>query len=244
MRVIGGLSRGRRLPARLPEGVRPTSDRVRESIFDILGSMGGVEGLVVADLFCGSGALGIEARSRGAAAVTFVDNDRGALDATRANLAAVGLAPATAAAGAPVRLSGRHQPAPLRAERPRPGGPVPAPPIPGVTLVRGDLPGWLRGAGPFDLVLCDPPYTFDRWAELLGSLRAPVAVLESSRRPDVPAPWTVTKARQYGGTLVTVVRKVVRETVTSDTPGAEVAGAAPTGSGGPRAAQYPAPAAS
>ncbi len=73
MRVIGGQSRGRRLSAPVPQGVRPTSDRVREAVFDMLGSMGGVEGLVVADLFCGSGAMGIEALSRGAAAVTFVD---------------------------------------------------------------------------------------------------------------------------------------------------------------------------
>ena len=76
MRVIGGRSRGRRLSARLPPTVRPTSDRVRESIFDILGSRGGVEGLRVVDLFCGSGALGVEALSRGAASVTFVDSDR------------------------------------------------------------------------------------------------------------------------------------------------------------------------
>jgi 16S rRNA (guanine966-N2)-methyltransferase len=89
--VIGGSSRGRRLPARLPAGVRPTSDRVREAIFDVLGSMGGVEGLSVVDLFCGSGALGAEALSRGAAAVTLVDHDPDALDAVRANLAAAGL---------------------------------------------------------------------------------------------------------------------------------------------------------
>jgi 16S rRNA (guanine966-N2)-methyltransferase len=71
--------------------VRPTSDRVRESIFDILGSRGGVDGLSVVDLFCGSGALGLEALSRGAASATFVDQDPGALDAVRTNLAAVGL---------------------------------------------------------------------------------------------------------------------------------------------------------
>ena len=97
MRVIGGRSRGRRLAAKLPRTVRPTSDRVRESIFDILGSQGGVEGLSVVDLFCGSGALGVEALSRGAASATFVDLDPGALDAVRQNLAAVGLSeePAT-----------------------------------------------------------------------------------------------------------------------------------------------------
>jgi 16S rRNA (guanine966-N2)-methyltransferase len=70
---------------------------VRESIFDILGSQGGVDGLSVVDLFCGSGALGVEALSRGAATVTFVDQDLAAVQAVRANLAAVGLAdePAT-----------------------------------------------------------------------------------------------------------------------------------------------------
>ena len=92
MRVIGGRSRGRRLAARLPRSVRPTSDRVRESIFDILGSQGGVEGLHVVDLFCGSGALGVEALSRGAASATFVDLDPEALAAVRLNLDAVGLA--------------------------------------------------------------------------------------------------------------------------------------------------------
>lgn len=96
MRVIGGRSRGRRLVAKLPKAVRPTSDRVRESIFNILGSQGGVEGLRVVDLFCGSGALGVEALSRGAASATFVDLDPDALDAVQQNLNAVGLADAVA----------------------------------------------------------------------------------------------------------------------------------------------------
>jgi 16S rRNA (guanine966-N2)-methyltransferase len=96
VRVIGGRSRGRRLAAKLPQGIRPTSDRVRESIFDILGSLGGVDGLHVVDLFCGSGALGVEALSRGAATATFVDADPNALAAVKANLAAVGLADETA----------------------------------------------------------------------------------------------------------------------------------------------------
>jgi 16S rRNA (guanine966-N2)-methyltransferase len=91
MRVIGGRSRGRPLRAPLPAAVRPTSDRVRESIFDILGSMGGVEGMTVVDLFAGSGAMGIEALSRGAESVTFVERDARTLDAVRANVASVGL---------------------------------------------------------------------------------------------------------------------------------------------------------
>ena len=94
MRVIGGESRGRRLSAPVGPAVRPTSDRVREAIFDILFSLGGVDGLQVADLFAGTGAMGIEALSRGAASVTFVERDPRSVDAIRANLAAVGMADA------------------------------------------------------------------------------------------------------------------------------------------------------
>jgi len=91
VRVIAGTMRGRRLAAPVSDGVRPTSDRVREAIFDILFSLGGVEGLQVADLFAGSGALGIEALSRGAASVTFVERDPLALAGIRRNLESVGL---------------------------------------------------------------------------------------------------------------------------------------------------------
>jgi 16S rRNA (guanine966-N2)-methyltransferase len=69
--------------------VRPTSDRARESIFNVLMSLGGVEGATVVDLFAGTGALGIEALSRGAAHATFVDRD---VALVRANLDAVDLA--------------------------------------------------------------------------------------------------------------------------------------------------------
>ena len=89
--MIGGELRGRRLAAPAGTAVRPTSDRVREAIFDILYSQGGVEGTQVVDLFAGSGALGIEALSRGAASVTFVERDPLAVAAIRANLASVGL---------------------------------------------------------------------------------------------------------------------------------------------------------
>ena len=119
MRVIGGRSRGRRLPAKLPASVRPTSDRVREAIFDILGSQGGVEGLTVVDLFCGSGALGVEALSRGAASSTFVDLDPDALAAVRQNLEAVGLddEPVDAGAGRAAGLARTRRP-PARSTSP------------------------------------------------------------------------------------------------------------------------------
>ncbi len=91
MRVVAGTAKGRRLQA--PEGrsVRPTGDRVREAIFGMLGSLEVVEGRSVVDLFAGTGALGIEALSRGAAAATFVDDDPAALEVIRTNLVLTGL---------------------------------------------------------------------------------------------------------------------------------------------------------
>ena len=91
MRVVAGVAGGRKLQAPAGQDIRPTSDRVREAIFSSLESMNAVHGASVLDLFCGSGALGIEALSRGAASATFVDNDPGAIAAVRANLAAIDL---------------------------------------------------------------------------------------------------------------------------------------------------------
>ena len=125
------------------------------------------------DLFCGSGALGLEALSRGASSATFVDADPGALAAVRHNLEAVGLAGEAA------------------------------------TLVRARLPGWLAAAPgrSFDLALCDPPYDFDDWADLLAGLQADLAVMESSAAIPLSTGWVVTKERRYGGTLITVVQR-------------------------------------
>ncbi len=92
MRVVAGRSRGRRLVSPRGRTVRPTSDRVREATFNALSSLDALEDASVLDLFAGSGALGIEALSRGAAAATFVDHDPAALAAVRANLATTGLA--------------------------------------------------------------------------------------------------------------------------------------------------------
>lgn len=83
MRIIGGAHRGRRLKAPPGLQVRPTSDRVREAVFNILGD---VEGDRVLDVFAGSGALGLEALSRGAAHVTFVDSNRRSCETIRANV--------------------------------------------------------------------------------------------------------------------------------------------------------------
>ena len=88
MRVIAGTYGGRRLQAPPGEATRPTSDRVREALFSILGDR--VQGARVLDLFAGSGALGVEALSRGAASATFVDSAPAAIRALRANLEALG----------------------------------------------------------------------------------------------------------------------------------------------------------
>jgi 16S rRNA (guanine966-N2)-methyltransferase len=125
----------------------------------------------VLDLFAGTGALGIEALSRGAAAVTFVDDDRTAVASINANLESTGL--------------------------------------PGATVVLSDAVRYVeRSRGEhFDLAFADPPYSFDRWEELLAALPATVAVLESDHAVDAAGGWEVVKVRRYGGTVVTLVRR-------------------------------------
>ncbi len=91
MRIIAGEWRGRALVVPPGSGTRPTADRVRETLFSMLVSrLGSFDGLRVADLFAGSGALGLEALSRGAAHATFVDNDPAAARAIRDNATTLG----------------------------------------------------------------------------------------------------------------------------------------------------------
>jgi len=91
MRVVAGELGGRRLVAPDGTSTRPTTDRVREAIFNSLGSAGVLDGALVADLFAGSGAIGIEALSRGAERCVFVERDRAALRALDQNLEALDL---------------------------------------------------------------------------------------------------------------------------------------------------------
>jgi len=93
MRIVAGAWRGRTLAAPPGATTRPTADRVRQAVFDMLlhapwAGREAVEGAVVLDAFAGTGALGLEALSRGAAAATFIERDRAALAALRANVAA------------------------------------------------------------------------------------------------------------------------------------------------------------
>ena len=88
MRIIAGQWRGRPLQAPKGDATRPTADRTRETLFSMLVSrLGSFEGLAVADLFAGSGALGLEALSRGAASCIFVEQDPAAIRALRTNIA-------------------------------------------------------------------------------------------------------------------------------------------------------------
>lgn len=184
MRVVAGIARGRRLAAPAGDRTRPTSDRVREAVFNALDSLGELRGATVLDLFAGSGALGIEALSRGAASVTFVDADRDAVRTITSNLEATGLAAAEAAAGPG---AGRSR------------------------VVRGDALAHVRGlADPVELVLADPPYVFDDWAglqeELRGCCPGALLVAESDRPvPPVEGGQSL-RERRYGGTVVTFIR--------------------------------------
>ena len=91
VRIVAGDLRGRRLVAPAASTTRPTTDKVREAVFNALASLDAVVDAQVADLYAGSGALGIEALSRGAAHCTFVERDRAAVRAIDENIATLGL---------------------------------------------------------------------------------------------------------------------------------------------------------
>ena len=113
MRISGGVHRSRQLVSPRGSSTRPTSDRVREALFSILDSRGVTLGARVIDFYAGTGALGLEALSRGAAHATFVENDRRALEALARNIDALRERPRTrvlpqAAARAATALAGEE----------------------------------------------------------------------------------------------------------------------------------------
>jgi len=141
MRIIAGKWRGRTLDAPPGLSTRPTADRARETLFSMLSSrLGSFEDLRVADLFAGSGALGFEALSRGAASATFVENDSRAVAAIRRNVEKLG-AEAMILSGSAFALP-RSQPFDLIFADP------PYAPGSGKTIVRSVLgAGWLAHGG-------------------------------------------------------------------------------------------------
>jgi 16S rRNA (guanine966-N2)-methyltransferase len=178
MRVIAGRLGGRRLKAPPGRGTRPTSDRVREALFSMLGELGGLR---VLDLFAGTGALGIEALSRGAARAVFVERDAGAAKALGENLAALGLSSELA----DVRRAGAI--AVLRSARERKET---------YDLVFIDPPySQARDWGP-------------ELSAVLPELLAPAArvVVESDRRAQLRLTLEVERQRRYGDTSITIHR--------------------------------------
>ena len=143
MRIIAGEWRGRTIEAPAGIATRPTADRVRETLFSMLASrLGRFEELRVADLFAGSGALGLEALSRGAASATFVESDAGAVAAIRRNAAKLGATDRIRVlAGSALSLPGA-EPFPLIFADPPYG------PGSGAAVVRSILAaGWLEPGG-------------------------------------------------------------------------------------------------
>ena len=112
-RIVAGAAGGRRLV--VPSSARPTTDRVREALFNVLAARLDFDGLRVLDLYAGSGALGLEALSRGAASVVLVESDRRAAEVIGRNIATVGLPGATVRRGAvsTVLADGADEPADL-----------------------------------------------------------------------------------------------------------------------------------
>jgi 16S rRNA (guanine966-N2)-methyltransferase len=181
-RIIAGAAGGTRLD--VPgQGTRPTSDRVRESLFGALSSMDAIADARVLDLYAGSGALGLEALSRGARSAVLVERGRPAAAVVRRNAAAVAKALGGDAAG---RTSVQE------------------------SSVHGYL---ARAAGPFDLVFTDPPYDLsdaDMTADLvaLAPLLSPdaVVVIERAKRstpPDLAAAGlSLLREKAYGDTAL------------------------------------------
>jgi 16S rRNA (guanine966-N2)-methyltransferase len=195
VRVIAGEKGGRRLVAPPGRGTRPTSDRVREAAFSMLESAGVLDGARVWDLFAGSGALGIEALSRGAARATFVDQARGAVSAARANLAKLGYGPERArvvCADALTWAQARGLEHSWGA--PETGGPDAGEEVDEVEEV--------------DLVLADPPYAWHEWLPLFNEIArySPLVVMETGAEPQLPPDWQALRSKRYGGTLVTLAR--------------------------------------
>ena len=186
MRIIAGLAKG--MPLAVPRvGVRPTADRIREAIFSSLGER--VSGASVLDLFAGTGALGLEAASRGAAAVTFVENARDALESLEKNTEEF-------------------------ANRLRSAEAAPTP----LEITRGNVVAGLERmpaeGNVFSLIFADPPYG-EAAQELLVDENLPrllaaggTLVLESAKREvlTVGKPWELMRESVYGDTRVSFLR--------------------------------------
>jgi 16S rRNA (guanine966-N2)-methyltransferase len=174
MRIISGTWRGRRLKTPADDSIRPTSDRVREAMFNTMFSFAGrdegweIDDAVVLDLFSGTGALGLEALSRGARSVTFVESDRSARALIEANLAQLDVDSEVG------------------------------------TVLASDAVRHVESAvqGGVDLVFADPPYGFERWDELIAATPSDRLVAESAGALHAPDGWRCIASRSYGATVL------------------------------------------
>jgi 16S rRNA (guanine966-N2)-methyltransferase len=182
MRVIAGSAKGTRL-VRVPAGVRPVSDRAREGVFSSLGEL--VQGARVLDLYAGTGALGIEALSRGAAEALFVDRSPPALSAVRENLARTSMEGRASVERSDVRRFLERRP-------PEPDG---------FDLVFLDPP-YEAGEAELDPVLS--------LLDVKPLLREGFTVVLSrgsrSSNSVIPLHWSVARRLSYGDTVVTLFR--------------------------------------
>ncbi len=198
MRVIAGLNKGRKLIAPKGLAIRPTPDRVREALFSILGEK--VVGAAALDLFAGTGALGIEALSRGAAAATFVDYHPQALRTIKINLNNCGFP----------SLKDRQEPQGVKGQG---SGKY----APQVDLVRGEvlkvLPQLAASGRSYQLVLADPPYQTRLGRDILEilvnsqlcCLEGGLIVIEHTDNQSLPEGvqgWSRERLTKYGKTCL------------------------------------------
>jgi 16S rRNA (guanine966-N2)-methyltransferase len=189
MRIVGGRFKGRAIAAPQGRDTRPTSDRARESVFNVLAHADwspGIEGRRVLDLFAGSGALGLEAMSRGASFALFVETDAAARGAIRDNIEALGLFGAT-------RIHRRD------------------------ATDLGVKPAGL--GAPFDLVFLDPPYGKGLGEAALARLKSGGWIADDAfvafecgaeEQPATPG-FEIVDERAYGAAKVLFLRVANRE---------------------------------
>lgn len=187
MRIVGGKYRGKQLFVPKDKAIRPTSDRTREALFNILAHQGEYRtetgpmplGARVLDVFAGTGALGIEALSRGAEHVTFIDNNPGSLQIIKQNIRTIGAADKADI----LNRDGAH-------------------------------PG--HCAKPYDLVLMDPPYKQNLVAPCLQALIDNQWITESSiivvelgakEKTDLPEALRLLDERKYGAARLLFLRR-------------------------------------
>lgn len=189
MRIISGTSKGRRLVTPKGPALRPTSDRVKESIFNILG--GEVEGKFVLDLFAGTGNLGIEALSRGAKKAVFVEKGRQALRLIRRNVIQIG-------------LEGRVEIIPRDASR-----------AIGILKWRGEIFDLIMMDPPYEKGLIKRTLTKLN-SHPIYHVNS-ILIIEHDRReplPSIPEGWNLIRERRMGDTVISFLTPCEREHLT------------------------------